>query len=375
MKDLNGIIQDIRSKLKSGSYENEQHIRISLVTYICYGLGWNIWNPSEFYTEFTVDKTQLVADCNGSRGKVDIALFKNSKKKNESLYALIETKTIGMINQASRTQLKSYSVALNHPISILTDGIIWEFYLNSLPNTSGQYQDRMINMIDLKSDDLNDLCILFESLLHNSVTPAAVTTLGKKMRQDFFIIQNISIVKQQVETQYPGDVPKQLHEAYKTINTSHGKKVVRLEDISRLWSTKIALGGVKGANEEPGMGHGFSQGVVITRIKNYTGMSLKEISIKGGKAVPVTNLAQMKKIVYDHILANNPNFCINQQGPRIQDTKDGFTIPLMLNDGRYTEGSLSFNGAVDHCRRALKEAGFLDTDLIIGYTKPKKRKA
>ncbi len=66
MKDRQDVISDIRRSLKSGLYEVVQYIRISLVADICYSLNWNIWNPSEFSTEFSVVRTKVVTDRNDS---------------------------------------------------------------------------------------------------------------------------------------------------------------------------------------------------------------------------------------------------------------------------------------------------------------------
>lgn len=48
------IIEDIQNLMKEGAFRDEQHIRFSLVGRICKALGWNIWNPAEFYTEYPV---------------------------------------------------------------------------------------------------------------------------------------------------------------------------------------------------------------------------------------------------------------------------------------------------------------------------------
>lgn len=372
MKDIKEVIQDIRSMLKSGAYENEQHIRISLVAYLCYSLKWNIWNPSEFYTEYSVDVSNHVTSGCDVKGKVDIALIKNPKKKSETLIALIETKTPGNIDQQARKQLRAYSEGLNHPLSILTDGRHWEFYLNSLPGPKSQYQQRMINEIDLLSDDVDDLSTLFENILNANTNTTKLTVLGKKMRKEFFIIQNIKSVKPQVENQHPGNIPAQLQAAMKAINTIHGHNVVKLDEVNKYWNTKMALGQPE-VITDPGEPLGFSPGLLIKPLHDYTGMSIKEISIAGAKAFPVSNLAEMKKAVYNFLITKHPGFCTKQRGTRIQEGTDRLTLPLELIDGRYTEGSLSFNGAVDHCRRAMKEAGYKETDLIIGYISPKKK--
>jgi predicted type IV restriction endonuclease len=362
------IIEDIRKKLKDGSYKNEQHIRISLVTQICQALGWNIWDPVEFDTEFKVDK--LVSDAKDSSGKgsVDVALVKDARRKNVKLFALIETKYLGEIDQASRKQLEEYSLKLNHPLSILTDGIIWEFYLNCLDSPNGNYTDRRFNIIDIKQDNIDDICLLFESILNKKVTPAALTTLGKKMKKEFFVIQCIKQVRPQVESQYPNDVPRQIHEAYNMIVQLHGKAAVQPVQITGLWNTKITLGGLQKIPGDPAQGLGFSPGAITKPLKSYTGKTIKEVSLNGGNAIAVANIAQMKKAVYDFIVSKDRSFSPKQSsGLRIQDNRDGFRVPTQLKDGRYIEGSLSFDSAVDQCKRALKLAGYTERDLIIGY--------
>ena len=49
-------IKDIKLKLASNSYRNEEHVRLNLITRILYKLGWDIWNPFEVDTEFVVSK-------------------------------------------------------------------------------------------------------------------------------------------------------------------------------------------------------------------------------------------------------------------------------------------------------------------------------
>ena len=62
------MLTDIATKLSNDFYENEEHIRLSLVSRILHKLGWDIWNPNEVNSEFPVlpqeDKT-----------RVDLALF------------------------------------------------------------------------------------------------------------------------------------------------------------------------------------------------------------------------------------------------------------------------------------------------------------
>ncbi|HPA46755.1 MAG TPA: hypothetical protein PK395_13400, partial [bacterium] len=77
------ILLDIRKKLNAREYENEEHVRLSLVSRLLQHVGWNIWNPREFNTEFKAIPTE-------DRTRVDIALFAQNKP---SVY--IEVKAVG----------------------------------------------------------------------------------------------------------------------------------------------------------------------------------------------------------------------------------------------------------------------------------------
>jgi hypothetical protein len=49
-------IEDIRKLFADNAFKDEQHVRFSLVGRICQKLGWDIWNPKEFYTEYPVKR-------------------------------------------------------------------------------------------------------------------------------------------------------------------------------------------------------------------------------------------------------------------------------------------------------------------------------
>jgi len=68
------IIEDLRAKLESGSFEKEEHVRIGILARICQVLGWDVWNPQEFCTEFPIKMTSR-------EGSVDVALLLSKKPK------------------------------------------------------------------------------------------------------------------------------------------------------------------------------------------------------------------------------------------------------------------------------------------------------
>jgi len=67
-KSLRHTLEDIRHKLNAGVYQNEEHVRLSLVARVVQELGWDIWNPREVNCEFTTAP-------NEDSKKVDMALF------------------------------------------------------------------------------------------------------------------------------------------------------------------------------------------------------------------------------------------------------------------------------------------------------------
>jgi len=52
-------LQDIKSKLSTNSYHNENQIRFSLVTRILYKIGRDIWNPNECSFKYPVKKIPI----------------------------------------------------------------------------------------------------------------------------------------------------------------------------------------------------------------------------------------------------------------------------------------------------------------------------
>ncbi|MFA7689308.1 MAG: hypothetical protein WCX96_04405 [Bacilli bacterium] len=49
-------MQDIKSKLSTNSYHNEDQVCFSVVTGILYKLGWDVWNPNKCSFKYPVKK-------------------------------------------------------------------------------------------------------------------------------------------------------------------------------------------------------------------------------------------------------------------------------------------------------------------------------
>ena len=104
------IPTDIRERLQRGEYQNEEHVRLSLVCRLLFKLGWNIWSLREVNTEFPAIPTE-------DKTKVDIALF--AKESFPSVF--IEVKAVGKIRKPYRCreaspglQQEQYGFVLSH---------------------------------------------------------------------------------------------------------------------------------------------------------------------------------------------------------------------------------------------------------------------
>jgi hypothetical protein len=87
---MHEILLDIRQRLVNKEYHNEEHVRLSLVARVVQALGWDIWNPTEVYTEFKATKKE-------DNTRVDVALF---TRNFEELYG--HAKRPGKLDRSQR---------------------------------------------------------------------------------------------------------------------------------------------------------------------------------------------------------------------------------------------------------------------------------
>jgi len=386
-------IKSIIELLEKNRYRNEQHVRFSLVARICYALNWNIWDPYVFDTEDQTDKFTPTDNGKTTKGKVDIVLYK-TKKTDRTAHIFIEVKMVGELAknlQKSREQLEQYSLKISPPLSVLTDGLRWEFFLNCLNTKKGKYTERLINSFELSDEDIDKKCSIISFLMNPSVSKTALEATGRKMKKEYEIIQLIQEVKQKAISLYPNDMLKQAIKAKELIKKYYNREV-SLNKISDLWDESLALGGIEIKQDEPKFSPEvktdplpsytgkpiieikqdepkFSPGVKTKRLPSYTGQHIVEISIKKQKVIKISSCAELKKAVYDYIVSQKAGFQLKNNNVSSGIHKDSTKLrkPVQLVDGRFIEGNLSNDGAVKQCLKALQEAGFSKTDLIIGY--------
>jgi hypothetical protein len=138
-------LRDIQQKLSRGAYQNEEHVRLNLVTRLLQELGWDIWDPREVFPEFRVVP-------NEDATKVDLALFMNDAP---SVY--IEIKACGKIAGCLKEveeQVRDYNRNNDAIFSVITDGQEWRLYYALTP---GEFSQKLFKVVNLASGDLAEV--------------------------------------------------------------------------------------------------------------------------------------------------------------------------------------------------------------------------
>ena len=171
---MNELLADIKAKLHSGDYRNEEHVRLSLVARVLQHLGWDIWNPKEVNTEF-------IAAPNEDKTRVDVALFLTP----HAPAVFIEVKGVGQIQrlQDIERQLRGYNRDNTAMFAIITDGREWRFYLSQ---TGGEFSKKCFKTFDFQEDDLKDI----EASLSTFLSKSEIKNGNAKLKADTYLQLN-----------------------------------------------------------------------------------------------------------------------------------------------------------------------------------------
>lgn len=123
----------------------EEATRQGVVLPILAQLGWNTYDINEVEPEYKV-----------SDGRVDYCL----KAKNKKVF--IEVKRMREDLDSHEKQLLEYSFSEGVEIAVLTNGLLWLFYL---PTEKGHWQQRKFFAVDLKQQDIDTIITHFGDYL------------------------------------------------------------------------------------------------------------------------------------------------------------------------------------------------------------------
>jgi predicted type IV restriction endonuclease len=361
------ILEDIRNLLNDGSFQDEQHVRFSLVGRICQNLGWNIWNPQEFYTEFRVKRIPQQNLSKDVTGRVDIALF-IPEKTSEGAEVFIEVKTAGRLDSdlaAGEMQLHLYNAYHKSAISILTDGIKWRFYL---PSAGGEFEDKLFSEINLLEDDPDWIVRNFEMILRKDNYRKQALDTAESMRKELIRIKMIEKVKSEALLMQERTGLSQYMFAQQIIK-KNDRVDIDINEIERLWNRKVS---VPGPSSKPVYHSEILDSPYLSIrtevLKDYAFKKVHYIIICGFEKIEVSSWRLAKREVYNYLIRNKPGLQL-PGALRYTRDKSEFREALVLDKGYYTESNLSSTDLVRHSRNALKAAGYdPERDLVIAYS-------
>lgn len=127
---LLNALPTIVSRLQKDEFANEQAIKQGVVLRILNCLGWDTFDTTKVWPEYSV-----------APRRVDYALCAPAHKP----AVFIEVKQPGQTDSADK-QLFEYAFHEGVPLAVLSDGQTWSFYL---PSGQGSYDDRRVYRLDL----------------------------------------------------------------------------------------------------------------------------------------------------------------------------------------------------------------------------------
>ncbi|MBM4404118.1 MAG: type I restriction enzyme HsdR N-terminal domain-containing protein [Candidatus Cloacimonetes bacterium] len=343
MKEIEDIVNDIRSKLKDNAYQKEEHVRLAIIARLCQALGWDIWNPEEFYTEYSIK-------LKSKEGSVDVALF-NSLVKDKTPAVFFEAKMVGKLNgniRDSEYQLMEYNQNNAALITILTDGRKWRFYLSTAPGTFSQ---RMFSSFDLEDDDISYIIGIFRDVLSkNRFTNEAVSAAGKLL-SDLKISKEIDRAKQEALKRGNEFPDLNMYQIVQLIMKEHGHDV-SLDEIKRLWDIK------KTGTDDPPPPPPPPPPI------DYTGTSPLRVYIidKWFDLNPVSkrlDWSDVKFLVFNYILEKGKKITLDgRKGVFTQIDPKRKQSTKSIGDGHFIDTGFNANTIVKHCCEALASAGY-----------------
>lgn len=349
MKELKDIIVDIRKKLANNVYQKEEHVRIAIIARICQVLGWDIWNPEEFYTEYSIK-------LKSKEGSVDVVLF-HSLMKDKTPDVFFELKSVGKLEGSIKTseeQLQEYNYYNTASITVLTDGRKWRFYLSS---AQGTFSQKLFANIDFVEDDTDVINSVFMGVLSKDRYVKDAVNMAEKMLQDLKLRKEIDRAKQEANKRSDEYPQLSKYELVQLILKEHGHETT-LEDIKRLWDNPVTIIDPPPPPPPP------------PRSEDYTGTCPLRVFVIGKwfDKNPTTqrlDWSDVKEIVYNCIVKSGKKIDLIGRKGVSQEPESGRRT-RKLSNGLFIDTGFNANAIVKHCCEALASAGYdPQKDLVI----------
>ena len=182
-------------KIKS-NLNTEEATKNALVLPFIKALGYDVYDPTEIVPEF-------IADIAGKKGeRVDYAIMQNNKP-----IMIIECKAFGInLDNINRDQLRSYFLALDSSIGILTDGIRYLFFSTA---DDGKHMDTMpfmeFNLDNIDSTLVPELQKLGKGKFDLKTTLDTVNELKYNRQIKLILLRNLKAPEEEFIKYFMGE--------------------------------------------------------------------------------------------------------------------------------------------------------------------------
>jgi hypothetical protein len=164
-KEIETFIKDLKSNKKLDTFD-EASTKQAVVLRLFSFLGWDIFNVDEVYPDFSVDSHSVTYALRA----------KNANK------IFIEVKRVKEKLDNYQKPLLNFATSENVDISILTNGVLWWFYL---PRSAGNSQEKWFYSVDLlKQKEDSIVPQLIDLLSKNKVVKGQALKAAKVLNQN-----------------------------------------------------------------------------------------------------------------------------------------------------------------------------------------------
>jgi predicted type IV restriction endonuclease len=183
---MNGQLLDFIGTVKSNADQFKRYDEIetkqAMILPVLQFLGWNVWDTEEVKPEHPVEGKKAAEG-----GKVDYCLRiqKNSK-------VFIEVKRPSEDLEKHQEQLLVYSFTEGVNIAVLSNGIVWWFFL---PLKKGHWKERKFYAIDISQQGSDEIAEIFNQLIAKQNVQS-----GEALKNAEFILEERDRKKKITET-------------------------------------------------------------------------------------------------------------------------------------------------------------------------------
>ena len=354
-EELVELITTKRKEIEKSTFNNEDETKNGLILPVLYKLGWDVFDTNEVTPEYGIE---------GKR--VDYCL--NVKKKPK---IFIEVKKTTENIQKHQKQLLEYSFSRGIELSVLTNGVLWWFYLSSIPVP---WEKKIYCEVDVTQDRITDVVENFIKYLSkdrvstNESIKLAKETYDKKSKNQT-VEDTIPRVWNEIITDLIENKEKSV--LYDLISDEVIEECQITPQPQNVFDF-IQLNREKFTVDEKPITK-YSKKQKANTINSYTGKKVTSFTLKGETRNVKTwkdVLVGLCEIIHgEHTKDFKKVFEIKgNKNPYFVKKKEQVVSPRSISDsGIYVETNLSSNGTMKMCDRLLSLFGHSINDLELEY--------